>query len=128
MCHLHCAGQDESELYFNRAHLQPFCSSLQAEIDTLSADADQVPGGLIVLRSVQTEMTALLEDCSAPLFNRITDEIDVVLFASPHARSGTCRLFVPAFHEDPSYLVRQLDNLLHLHRRTCYRNGKFRSH
>jgi len=62
--------------YFNRAHLQPVCSSLQAEIETLSADADQVPGGLIVLGSVQTEMTALLEDRSAPLFNRITDEID----------------------------------------------------
>ena len=63
--------------YFNRAHLAPFCSSLQAEVDTLSAEADRVPGGLIVLGSIHTEMTALLEDRSGPLFNRTTDEIEL---------------------------------------------------
>ena len=34
-------------------------------------------GGLIVLGSIQTEMTALLEDHSAPLYNRTTDEIEL---------------------------------------------------
>ncbi len=63
--------------YFNRAQLRPFCSYLQAEVDTLSAQADQVPGGLIVLGSVHTELTAILEDRSAPLYNRTTDEIDL---------------------------------------------------
>ncbi len=63
--------------YFNRAHLLPFCSSLQAEVDTLSAQADRVPGGLIVLGSIHTEMTALLKDRNAPLFNRTTDEIEL---------------------------------------------------
>jgi len=63
--------------YFNRAHLLPFCSSLQAEVDTLSAQADRVPGGLIVLGSIHTEMPALLEDRNAPLFNRTTDEIEL---------------------------------------------------
>lgn len=63
--------------YFNRAHLKPFCSFLQAEIDTLSASAATVPGGLIVLGSIHTDMTAILEDRSAPLFNRTTDDIDL---------------------------------------------------
>ena len=63
--------------YFNRAHLKPFCSFLQAEVDSLSAMASTVPGGLIVLGSVHTDMTAILEDRSAPLFNRTTDDIDL---------------------------------------------------
>jgi len=71
--------------YFNRAHLLPFCSSLQAEVDTLSAQADRVPGGLIVLGSIRTEMTALLEDRNAPLFNRTTDEIELT-----HLDIGPC--------------------------------------
>ena len=66
-----------SSKYFNRAHLMPFCSSLQAEVDILSAQADRVPGGLIVLGSIHTEMTAILGDRNAPLFNRTTDEIDL---------------------------------------------------
>jgi AAA+ ATPase superfamily predicted ATPase len=61
--------------YFNRASLRPFCSFLQAEVDSLAAEAGRVPGGLLVLGSVHTEMTALLEDRSAPLYNRTTDEI-----------------------------------------------------
>lgn len=102
--------------YFNRAHLQPFCSSLQAEVDTLSAQADKVAGGLIVLGSVQTEMTALLEDRSAPLFNRITDEIElshldiasVLALLHEHADTSPERLLflwtlfegVPKFYRD----------------------------
>jgi AAA+ ATPase superfamily predicted ATPase len=102
--------------YFNRAHLEPFCSSLQAEVDTLSAQADRVPGGLIVLGSVHTEMTALLEDRSAPLFNRITDEIDlshldiasILAMLREHADTSPERLLflwtlfegVPKFYRD----------------------------
>ena len=59
--------------YFHRKHLFDFCSMLQAEVDQLAAQADQVPGGLIVLGSLHAEMTALLEDRDAPLFNRVTD-------------------------------------------------------
>jgi AAA+ ATPase superfamily predicted ATPase len=61
--------------YFNRAGLREFCSHLQHEVDQLAADADRVPGGLLVLGSVQTEVTALLEDRSAPLYNRTTDDL-----------------------------------------------------
>lgn len=57
--------------------MSPFCSFLQAEVDKLSAEADQVPGGLIVLGSIHTEMMAILEDRSAPLYNRTTDEISL---------------------------------------------------
>ena len=63
--------------YFNRAQILPFCSFLQAEVDTLSAQAEQIPGGLIVLGSIHTEMMAILEDRSAPLYNRVTDEISL---------------------------------------------------
>lgn len=61
--------------YFNRERLREFCSYLQREVDQLSASADTVQGGLLVLGSLQTEITALLADRSAPLFNRATDEI-----------------------------------------------------
>lgn len=63
--------------YFHRKALFDFTSYLQLEVDRLSADAHRVPGGLIVLGSIHTEMAALLEDRAAPLFNRITDELDV---------------------------------------------------
>lgn len=63
--------------YFHRRALYEFTSYLQAEVDRLSAEADQVPGGLIVLGSIHTEMSALLEDRSAPLFNRLTDNLDL---------------------------------------------------
>lgn len=59
--------------YFNRKPLFDFCSLLQAEVDQLSARADRVRGGLIVLGSLHAEMSALLEDRVAPLFNRTTD-------------------------------------------------------
>src|SRR5574344_1595437 len=60
--------------YFHRKQLSDFCSLLQAEVDQLAARAADVPGGLIVLGSLHAEMTALLEDRTAPLFNRTTDQ------------------------------------------------------
>ena len=63
--------------YFNRKGYAEFCSFLQAGVDRLAAKADGVRGGLIVLGSIHTEMTALLEDRTAPLYNRITDTIDL---------------------------------------------------
>jgi AAA+ ATPase superfamily predicted ATPase len=61
--------------YFTRAHLADFPSFLQREVDALSAKASTVSGGLLVLGSIHAEIQALLEDKSAPLFNRTTDEI-----------------------------------------------------
>jgi AAA+ ATPase superfamily predicted ATPase len=61
--------------YCNRERLREFCSFLQEEVDQLSATAATVPGGLLVLGSIQTEINSLLEDRSAPLYNRTTDEI-----------------------------------------------------
>jgi len=63
--------------YFNRKALFEFTSQLQSEVDRLSAKADRVAGGLIVLGSLHTEMAALLEDRTAPLYNRVTDTIDL---------------------------------------------------
>lgn len=63
--------------YFHRKRLFDFCSLLQAEVDRLTAKADSVPGGLIVLGSLHAEMTALLEDRDAPLFNRTTDSLEL---------------------------------------------------
>jgi AAA+ ATPase superfamily predicted ATPase len=63
--------------YFSRAHLSEFTSHLQASVDTLSAKADQVPGGLIVLGSLHAELVALLEDRDAPLYNRVTDQLEL---------------------------------------------------
>jgi AAA+ ATPase superfamily predicted ATPase len=63
--------------YFNRKGYEEFCSYLQASVDRLAAKAEQVPGGLIVLGSIHTEMVALLEDRTAPLYNRVTDTINL---------------------------------------------------
>lgn len=63
--------------YFHRKPLSDFCSYLQAEVDRLAAASGEVSGGLIVLGSLHTEMTALLEDRDAPLFNRTTDSIEL---------------------------------------------------
>lgn len=63
--------------YFHRKQLSDFCSLLQAEVDRLAAKAADVPGGLIVLGSLHAEMTALLEDRDAPLFNRTTDTLEL---------------------------------------------------
>ncbi len=61
--------------YFHRKQLADFCSLLQAEVDRLASRASAVSGGLIVLGSLHAEMTALLEDRDAPLFNRATDTL-----------------------------------------------------
>ncbi len=63
--------------YFNRKVLRGFTSHLQAVVDQLSAEADQVPGGVFVLGSLYTDLVALLEDRRAPLFNRTTDRIEL---------------------------------------------------
>jgi AAA+ ATPase superfamily predicted ATPase len=63
--------------YFNRKGYEEFCSYLQAGVDRLAAKAHQVRGGLMVLGSIHTEMSALLEDRTAPLYNRVTDTIDL---------------------------------------------------
>jgi len=62
--------------YFNRKALYPFTSELQSEVDRLAA-TPEVRGGLIVLGSLHTEMQALLEDRSAPLYQRLTDSINL---------------------------------------------------
>lgn len=66
--------------YFNRKGYEEFCSYLQAGVDRLAAKAAQVRGGLIVLGSIHTEMVALLEDRTAPLYNRVTDTVDLTHF------------------------------------------------
>jgi AAA+ ATPase superfamily predicted ATPase len=102
--------------YFNRKGYEHFCSLLQAAVDRLSARADDVPGGLVALGSIYTEMMALLEDRTAPLYNRITDEIDlthldiasVIAILKDHADPTPERLLflwnlfegVPKFYRD----------------------------
>ena len=102
--------------YFNRKGYEEFCSHLQAVVDRLSARADQVPGGLIVLGSIHTEMQALLEDRTAPLYNRVTDTIDLTHWEiasllemlTEHADTSPARLLflwnlfegVPKFYRD----------------------------
>lgn len=82
--------------YFNRKGYEEFCSYLQAGVDRLAAKADQVRGGLIVLGSIHTEMAALLEDRSAPLYNRVTDTILLT-----HLDIGSI-LSILRDHADPS--------------------------
>jgi AAA+ ATPase superfamily predicted ATPase len=72
----HIVAIDEFQ-YFHRKPLSDFCSLLQAEVDRLAARASEISGGLIVLGSLHAEMTALLEDRDAPLFNRATDRLDL---------------------------------------------------
>jgi len=69
--------------YFSRKTFVEFCSRLQAVVDRLDNSAERIPGGLIVLGSIQTEMAALLEDRSAPLYLRLTDRIEL-----PHLDLG----------------------------------------
>ena len=63
--------------YFNRKLTREFCSFLQSEVDALAARAASVPGGLVVLGSLHTEMAAILEDRDKPLYNRVTDSIEL---------------------------------------------------
>lgn len=60
--------------YFVRTGLFSFNSFLQSEVDQLR---DTACGGLFVLGSIQTEMTALLADKSAPLYGRTTHQLEV---------------------------------------------------
>ena len=102
--------------YFNRKGCEEFCSLLQAAVDRLAARAVDVKGGLIVLGSVYTEMMALLEERTAPLYNRVTDTIDLTHLdtaslleilrdhadTSPHRLLFLWNLFegVPKFYRD----------------------------
>jgi AAA+ ATPase superfamily predicted ATPase len=102
--------------YFNRKGYEEFCSFLQAAVDRLAAKAARVPGGLIVLGSIHTEMVALLEDRTAPLYNRVTDAIDlthldiasILAILQDHADTSPERLLflwnlfegVPKFYRD----------------------------
>ncbi len=102
--------------YFNRERLRDFCSLLQAEVDVLSASASRVPGGLLVLGSIHTEMAAVLQDAHAPLYNRTTDELElghldvesVLEILAQHATVEPSRLLflwtlfegVPKFYRD----------------------------
>lgn len=63
--------------YFHRKVLEEFQSYLQNVVDRCSARAAEVKGCLIVLGSIHAEMTALLDDRRAPLFNRLTDRLDL---------------------------------------------------
>jgi len=58
--------------YFNRKSLSAFPSLLQSEVDKLTGGSS---GGIFVLGSIHTEMTALLEDRSSPLYARVTDRM-----------------------------------------------------
>lgn len=58
--------------YFNRRSLPSFTSLLQAEVDQLIGGEK---GGIFILGSIHTEMTALLEDRGSPLYARITDRM-----------------------------------------------------
>ena len=62
---------------FSRKALHPFLSHLQAVVDALSADAGAVRGGLVVLGSLHTELTALLDDRDTPLYSRTTDAVEL---------------------------------------------------
>jgi uncharacterized protein len=61
--------------YFHRKALFEFLSHLQKVIDV--ARSRPTKGGLFALGSIHTEMTAVLEDKNSPLFNRVTDRIEV---------------------------------------------------
>lgn len=102
--------------YFNRKGYEPFCSYLQASVDRLAAKAEKVSGGLIVLGSIHTEMLALLDDRAAPLYNRVTDTIQlthldigsILSIIEDHAEPSARRLLflwnlfegVPKFYRD----------------------------
>ena len=60
--------------YFTRKQLNAFNSFLQAEVD-LMRGANLQGGGLFVLGSLQSEMNALLDDKSAPLYGRVTAQL-----------------------------------------------------
>lgn len=111
----HVVAIDEFQ-YFNRRSLYEFNSHLQFRLDELARDSGGVRGGLIVLGSIHADMVALLEDRNAPLFNRLTDQIElshldiasVLEILRAHADAGPARLLllwnlfegVPKFYRD----------------------------
>ena len=64
--------------YFHHKQLVDFTSYLQSEVDQLSAIGHEITGGLIVLGSLYAEMTALLANSDAPLYNRTTSSLNSV--------------------------------------------------
>lgn len=60
--------------YFHRDRMRAFTSHLQRCVDRLR---DTLVGGLFVLGSVHTEMSAILDDRRSPLFNRTTHRITI---------------------------------------------------
>jgi uncharacterized protein len=72
----HVVAIDEFQ-YFNRKSLYEFNSHLQFRIDELAREPTGARGGLVVLGSIHADMVALLEDRNAPLFNRLTDQIEL---------------------------------------------------
>ncbi|WP_331712651.1 ATP-binding protein [Caballeronia udeis] len=60
--------------YFTAPKLRPFNSFLQEQVDRLR---ETHKGGLFVLGSLQSEMSALLDDKGAPLFGRLTATIEL---------------------------------------------------
>ena len=99
--------------YFTSPQLAPFNSFLQAEVDVLR---ESTSGGLFVLGSLQSEMSALLDDKAAPLYGRLThsfrldhwDFEDLLSVYSDHGLDDPCqwlRLWtyfegVPKFYRD----------------------------
>lgn len=83
----HIVVLDEFQ-YFHRSHLAPFCSSLQAEVDALSAQAEHVPGGLVVLGSMNC--ADAMTSCSNSLHDT---EIDLVALNETDKviRLGSCK-------------------------------------
>ncbi|MDO8349507.1 MAG: ATP-binding protein [Planctomycetota bacterium] len=87
--------------YFHRKVLAEFCSHLQAEVDRLVAPGERVIGGLIVLGSIHTEVTSLLEDRDAPLYNRATNALHL-----SHLDLGAIRTMLSAHDAmDPHRLL-----------------------
>lgn len=76
LCRKGCVVVLDEFQYFHRKALSEFTSFLQAQVDILK-DED-IRGGLFVLGSIHTEMTAVLEDKASPLFNRVTDRLELL--------------------------------------------------
>jgi AAA+ ATPase superfamily predicted ATPase len=62
--------------YLHRKALSEFQSYLQAKVDR-TRRSNTANGGLFTLGSIHTDMTAILEDRNSPLFNRVTDRIEI---------------------------------------------------
>lgn len=111
--------------YFNRKGFEGFCSLLQAAADRLSTKAGRVKGGWAVLGSIHTEMAALLEDRSAPLYNRVTDALDL-----GHLDVASV-LAILRDHSDPSperllFLWTLFEGVPKFYR-DCYEQGVFKA-